>query len=168
MKRISYKTGDFINGIQFICDIKSNNSNRKARFKCFCGKEFDCLIGSIKTSNTTSCGCNGILSRKKVFTKHGLRNHPIYRIWQGIKTRCYNKNRVDYKYYGGVGIILSEEFKDFKVFYDYVTLLPDYENRERLRLTIDRVDVRKNYEKNNLRWATRKQQSLNQRRNSQF
>jgi hypothetical protein len=81
-----------------------------------------------------------------------------------MKTRCYNKKRADYKYYGGRGITVSEEFRsDFLVWFNYVTSLPNYENREKLNLTIDRVDNNKNYERGNLRWATKKQQVKNSR-----
>jgi hypothetical protein len=40
----------------------------------------------------------------------------IYKTWVGIKTRCYNKNRSDYKFYGERGISLSDEFHDVPLF----------------------------------------------------
>lgn len=170
MKRLEYKKGDIINDLIFIKDcgylVSPSRKTRKAVFLCKCGNFFETTIQSVISKNTKSCGCFGKISRSERFKKHGLRNDPIYKIWCGIKTRCYNKNRVDYKYYGALGIRLSEEFLNFKLFYDYVTSLPLYEERESQKLTIDRIDVCKNYEKNNLRWATKKQQSLNQRRNS--
>jgi hypothetical protein len=172
MKKITYKTGDIINRLMFIKEVDPHKSlsrnTRKALFKCHCGKMFEAIIRSVISGNTKSCGCYKTSSTIKRFRKHGLRNHPVYKIWCGIKTRCYNKKRIDYKYYGGMGIELSDEFHDFKLFYDYVTNLPDYERREELKLTIDRVNSKLNYQRNNLRWATRKQQSLNQRRNSGY
>lgn len=165
-----YQTGDIINGIVFVSEISKHiglkTNSRRAIFKCSCGRNFKCIIGSVVTGNTKSCGCWGAKSRSLRFTKHGLGNHPVYKVWSGIKTRCYNKKRIDYRYYGGMGIKLSEEFHDFKKFFDYVTELPRYKDRCLLNLTIDRIDVRKDYQRNNLRWATRKEQSLNQRRNS--
>jgi len=170
MKRIIYKNGDILNGLIFIQEtlplVSPSRKTRKAIFKCHCGNEFDTVIRSVISGNTKSCGCYGIESRKKRFTKHGLRNHPIYRIWQSIKTRCTNKSRADYKYYGGSGISLSKEFSDdFGNFYNYVTSLKYYEKRVELALTLDRVDNTKNYEKGNLRWATRKMQANNRRNN---
>jgi len=170
MKRIEYNKGESINGLIFIKDsgylISKSRKTRKAVFLCKCGEYFETTINSVVSENTKSCGCFGKKSRSDRFKKHGLRFDPIYKIWCGIKTRCYNKNRIDYKYYGALGIGLSEEFLNFKSFYDHVTSLPLYEKRQSEKLTIDRIDVCKNYEKNNLRWATRKEQSLNQRRNS--
>lgn len=53
-------------------------------------------------------------------TTHGLANHKLYRVWDGIKQRCYNPKNIAYKRYGAVGIIMSDEWKnDFKKFYDW-------------------------------------------------
>jgi hypothetical protein len=165
MKRKEYNNGDVINSIVFIKEIDPyicpSRKMRKATFKCICGKQFDALISSILTGNTKSCGCFGINSRKERFTTHGKRNHKVYKIWCGIKTRCNNKNRKDYKYYGERGIKLSDEFNDFIKFYDYVTELPEYLNMIENKLTIDRIDNNGNYERGNLRWATKQQQTAN-------
>ena len=163
MKRIEYKMGDYINDVKYIAEaafhISPSRKSRKAIFECKCGKQFKCFIGSIVSGNTTSCGCNGIESRKERFTKHGLRNHKVYSVWCMIKTRCYNKKRADYKYYGNKGIILSSEFHDFLTFYNYVIALPKYNHL--IKLTIDRINTYGNYERGNLRWATRKEQANN-------
>jgi len=166
MKRIEFISGQKINGIEFIKEVPPHESpsrkTRRALFKCYCGNEFETIIRSIISGNTKSCGCFGIESRKKRFTKHGKRNHPIYGIWCTMKSRCYNKRRNDFKYYGGRGIKISDEFKnDFKSFFDYVVSLPGYENRDIDNLTIDRINNNKDYMRTNLRWATRKQQANN-------
>jgi hypothetical protein len=168
MKKIKYVTGDKIGNLTFIKDgdphISPSRKSRTGLFRCKCGNEFTAIIRSVITGNTKSCGCYGRKSRSERFKKHGLRNHKLYSTWQSMKTRCYNKKRADYKYYGGRGITVSEEFRsDFLVWFNYVTSLPNYENREKLNLTIDRVDNNKNYERGNLRWATKKQQVKNSR-----
>lgn len=167
MKRVSYSKGQFINGIEFIqdCDphVSPSRKTRMALFKCRCGAEFKSIIRSVMSGNTKSCGCYGAESRRKRFTKHGLRGSKAYSVWSGIKTRCYNRNRDDYKYYGGRGISLSDEFFDFMAFYRYVSRLDGFNKIERRKLTIDRIDVNKNYERGNLRWATRQQQVQNRR-----
>jgi hypothetical protein len=51
---------------------------------------------------------------------HGLTNHPLYLIWNGIKSRCYNKNHAQYKDYGARGIEMCDEWNfDFKAFFDW-------------------------------------------------
>lgn len=169
---IKYESGEFIGGLRYIKEIPGHRSpsriTRMGLFECNCGRQFETIIRSIVSGNTKSCGCFGSRSRSERFTKHGLRNHDLYKIWCGIKTRCYNKKRIDYKYYGGLGIVLSDEFHDFKTWFNYVTTLPLYGNRKELKLTLDRIQVTKDYQRGNLRWATRREQSLNQRRNSGF
>lgn len=88
---------------------------------------------------------------------HGLRKHPLYKRWINIKTRCYNENRSDYKYYGGKGIIMCDEWKnDFMSFYDW-----SMENGYFDELTIDRIDVNGNYDPDNCRWVDTKTQLNN-------
>lgn len=172
MKAIQYTKGQKINGLTFIKEIDPyqmpSRSMRMGRFECSCGNLFDTIIRSVVTKNTKSCGCYGYSSRSKRFTTHGLINHPLYSVWCTIKSRCYNKKRLDFKYYGKIGVVLSDEFHDFKKWFDYVTMLPRYKDRERLKLTIDRINPKGNYQRGNLRWATRQQQALNQRRNSAY
>ena len=43
--------------------------------------------------------------------KHDLSRTRIYKIWIGMKARCYNKNSVPYPYYGAKGIRVCEEWK---------------------------------------------------------
>lgn len=172
MKRINYSSGDKVGTLMFVKDtesaITSGRRTRMALFQCPCGKKFETIIRSAVTGNTKSCGCfYGVTPREDRTATHHLRQHPLYRIWCSIKTRCYNKRRLDYKHYGGRGIRMSSEFKEnFKLFFDHVSSLPNYENRERMKLTLDRVKNSSHYERGNLRWATRKEQANNTRKNA--
>lgn len=75
-------------------------------------------------------------------------------------SRCSNPKHPNFPVYGGRGIKVSEEFKHSpKAFVDYMRSLPNASEH----LTIDRIDPDKGYERGNLRWATRKQQSRNLR-----
>lgn len=82
-------------------------------------------------------------------------------MWRGIKLRCYNKNSKRYKDYGGRGVAVCDKWKnDFMNFYDWAI-----NNGYSDNLTIDRINNEGNYEPNNCRWVTIKQQSRNRRSN---
>lgn len=53
--KIEYFQGELLgdNGISFIKDI----GDRRAIFKCHCGRELEASIGNIKYNSITSCGC---------------------------------------------------------------------------------------------------------------
>jgi hypothetical protein len=82
-----------------------------------------------------------------------------YNCWLGMKDRCFNPNRKFYLNYGGRGITVCNRWMKFENFLEDMGERPP-------GLTLDRVNNNRNYEPNNCRWATRKQQSAN-RRNTQ-
>lgn len=89
---------------------------------------------------------------------HGLIRHPLYTCWRNMKRRCYESERKDYKQYGGRGIKVCERWlAAFKNFYD------DAEPLWKKGLTIDRIDVNGNYEPDNVRFVTWKEQANNKR-----
>lgn len=78
-----------------------------------------------------------------------------YKCYFSALDRCRNPKRKDYKYYGGRGI--EFRFTSFSEFLNEIGRKPspDY--------SIERIDVNGHYEKGNVRWATKQEQSRNKR-----
>lgn len=84
-----------------------------------------------------------------------------YRIWCGLKYRCYNKNCKEYYLYGGRGITICDEwFNSFQRFFDDMGKKPSSKH------SLDRYPNQNgNYEPGNCRWATSMEQGRNKRTN---
>jgi hypothetical protein len=95
-------------------------------------------------------------------TTHGLTNTSIYSVWCTMKQRCYNQNRKKYKDYGLRGIKICDEWQDAAIFAEWA-----FSNGYQKGLQIDRIDNDGNYEPNNCRFVTPKENSRN-RRNTKY
>lgn len=128
--------------------------------KCDCGKEKIVRKSDLTSGKVLSCGCYASDVFRKTHTKHGMAYSRVYRIWFGIKKRCFYKNEDNYYLYGGRGITMCDKWKNsFEAFYADVGEPPGNE------YSIDRINPNGNYEPGNCRWATQKQQAQNTRRN---
>lgn len=132
--------------------------------QCDCGNFIEVRWVELTKGHTKSCGCLRKETCSNINKTHNKTNTRLYSIWCDIKKRCYNKNSRCYKDYGGRGIAVCDEWKDdFVEFYNW-SMSHDYNDT----LTIDRIDVNRNYEPSNCRWTTYKQQARNTRRNRYF
>jgi hypothetical protein len=107
-----------------------------------CGESHDC--GEIKMKNNLIHGQSRGKDGKAT---------AEYTAYRSAKNRCANKNHKHYSRYGGRGIKFC--FDSFQDFFAYVGRRPSGKH------SLDRINNSGNYEKGNLRWATRSMQSRN-------
>jgi hypothetical protein len=91
---------------------------------------------------------------------YGNELHPVYSRWRSTLGRCTDPKHASYKNYGGRGITLAPELREFLDYRNYVCSLLNYDP---VNLTLDRIDNNKGYEKGNLRWVSTNVQVANQR-----
>ena len=170
MGTIKDLTGQTFGRLTVVNLLQERTKDRKTqwRCRCSCGGWAPCVTGNDLTrGHTKSCGClnsEKVSNRNRSRVVHGVSRrsgNDHYSRWAGIKQRTGNPNHDNYHNYGGRGITFHEPWaKDFATFKAWLdeNLGPCPEG-----FSLDRIDNDGNYEPGNLRWASRKDQYLNQR-----
>lgn len=130
---------------------------RRALFQCECGNISEYDLSDVVTGHTKRCLQCGIKKAAAAKITHNKIKHPLYRKWQDMKNRCYNKKVDHYKDYGGRKVIVCDEWKNnFSSFYDWCIA-----NGWRKELELDRKNVNGNYDPGNCRFVTHIEQGYN-------
>lgn len=124
---------------------------------CSCGEKCFIDSDSLHSGRIRSCGCLQKELLIKRNTKHGMHGTPTYRSWRSMLSRCENPSFREYKYWGGRGITVCDEWHKFENFYEDMGLRPKGTSLDRW------PNNEGNYKSTNCRWATTKEQRSNQR-----
>lgn len=132
---------------------------------CDCGQVTVVTTHKLRSGNTQSCGClfKEIVSRGAKRTHGFSSGHPLYETWKQMVARCHLPATNSYANYGARGISVCDRWRygengkhGFELFISDMGKRPD-------GLTLDRINNDGNYEPDNCRWATAKEQGRNRR-----
>lgn len=116
--------------------------------RCNCGIVKHVTRGNLKNGSTISCRCF-----RDVQGAHSHK-HPLWKRWSIMHDRCNNPKSKDWRRYGGRGIKVCERWNSFPYF------LADMEATFFVGATLDRYPNNDgDYEPDNVRWATPKEQT---------
>jgi hypothetical protein len=139
-----------------------------ALYQCVCGTRKQFYLDNVKRGKTKSCGClNRELAKERMVVhpikfnrgnpKHGAFHTRAWVSWNAMIQRCTNPNRSNYAYYGGRGIVVSQDWLRFENFYADMGERP-------AGYSLERKDNDGHYIKGNCVWASKKDQANNRRK----
>ena len=127
--------------------------------KCDCGTEREVVASNLRSGLTNSCGCwkdeKTSIRRKK----HGFSKTTMYHRYRQMIQRCYLPDNPEFKNYGGRGIKVCDRWLESVENYVEDMGFPPFKEAQ-----VDRIDNDAGYSKENCRWATPQENSLNKRK----
>ena len=123
--------------LEAIAEVPSEHYNKLMLFKCKCGEEFVQSLHYVRSTNKQSCGC-----KKGRKGKQNGKPTKLYNTWIEMRRRCRDPKRPEWKYYGGKGVKVCDEWEDYEIFEKWAFTVgwSDIQNP-----TIERVDTNGDY-----------------------
>ena len=134
--------------------------------QCDCGNYVHANGSKLKSGHAKSCGCMVAEHIGNVNRKYKRVSKRLYGVYKSMLSRCQDTNHREYHNYGGRGIKICSEWLG-EVGYDSFSewaFSNGYDETLKFgECTLDRIDTNGNYEPNNCRWITNKEQQSNRR-----
>lgn len=172
MDKLEINVGDIFNHLTIVRESEPKTVNgkkprRQFVCECICGKMVKTRLDGLRSNKKSSCGCRDTIKIKKTgnsVEKHGFSRDPLYKIWKGIRKRCYSVIDVNYYRYGGRGIKMSNEWYVNPVSFIEWCLNNGYDKG----LELDRINNDEGYSPSNCRWTTSEVNNNNKRNNIKY
>jgi hypothetical protein len=141
--------------------IRKDQSGKTRLFwvcQCECGKITHVSAGHLNNGTSKSCGCLARENLSHRQTTHGLSRTSLYRTWSSMNQRCCNPYHRLYENYGARGITVCARWRN-----SFPNFMSDMGPKPSPRLSLERKNNNKGYNKSNCIWGTIEEQNRNKR-----